>query len=85
MDKIDSTSDRKQRVAEIVAKMLAAKGLQPAGPDTNLWESGLASMDIVNLMLAVEEAFDIQLPEELMTPDNFRTVNAIDTLLAGLK
>ena len=73
-----------KRVGDIVAAMLARKGSPPVGPDANLWESGLASMDIVNLMLAVEEAFDIQLPEAQMTPDNFRTVRAIEALVSGL-
>jgi acyl carrier protein len=84
MGKAVSTDGSIEQVAEIVAALLARKGLPPVGLDANLWESGLASMDIVNLMLEVEEAFDIQLPEAQMTPENFRTVRAIEALIAGL-
>lgn len=84
MDKGVSTDSGIEQIRAIVAAMLARKGLPPVAPDANLWDSGLASMDMVNLMLSVEEAFDIQLPESQMTPDNFRTVAAIEALISGL-
>ncbi len=41
------------------------------GTQDNLREAGLTSLDMVNLMLAVEAEFDIEIPQSAMTPDNF--------------
>jgi acyl carrier protein len=72
------------RIEALVGGLLARKGRAPVGRDANLREAGLSSLDMVNLMLAVEEAFDLALPEQAMTPENFRSVEAIETLVAGL-
>ena len=37
---------------------------------------------MVNLVLAVEAEFDIEIPQSAMTPDNFDTVAAIDALVS---
>jgi acyl carrier protein len=52
--------------------------------DDDLREAGLASIDMVNLMLAVEAEFNLTIPDAAMTIENFRSVSAIDTLVAGL-
>jgi len=72
------------RVAGLVSDALTRKGLKAVGPDDKLGDAGLSSLDLVNLMLAVEDAFDLALPEDKMTPENFRTVRAIETLIASL-
>jgi acyl carrier protein len=72
------------RIEDLVAGMLARKGLAPAGRGDNLRDAGVTSLDMVNLMLAVEEAFGLELPQEAMTPENFRSVESIETLVAGL-
>lgn len=41
----------------------------------------LDSFDVVNLFVALEEAFDIEISAELITPDNFRTAESIISLL----
>ena len=72
------------RVGALVSDALARKGLKAVGPHDTLSDAGLSSLDLVNLMLAVEDAFDLALPEDKMTPENFRTVQAIETLIASL-
>jgi acyl carrier protein len=37
---------------------------------------------MVNLMLAIEAEFDIEIPQSAMTPDNFDTVGAIENLVS---
>ena len=37
---------------------------------------------MVNLMLAIEAEFDIEIPQSAMTPDNFDTIAAIDALVS---
>ena len=42
------------------------------------------SLDMVNLMLAVEAEFDLKIPDADMTLRNFRSISAIDALVATL-
>ncbi len=73
------------RISGIVGRMLEKRGAAKA-VDTaqNLRDAGLTSLDMVNLMLAVEGEFDIFIPQEQMTPENFRNIEAIQALVAGL-
>ena len=72
-----------ERVIAIACRMLVKRGNNtiPASND-NLREAGLTSLDMVNLMLAVEAEFDIEIPQSAMTPDNFDTIRAIETLVS---
>jgi len=76
-------SSPRDRITAITCRMLAKRGVTtiPAS-DENLRETGLTSLDMVNLMLAIEAEFDIEIPQSAMTPDNFDTVAAIDSLVS---
>ena len=50
-----------------------------------LSEIGLSSIDMVNLMLAVEAEFDIQIPQSELTVDNFRSIESMERLVDRLK
>ena len=39
---------------------------------------------MVNLMLAVEAEFDLEIPQEEMTPENFRSIETIERLVEAL-
>ena len=60
----------------------------PADPalarDADLREAGLTSMATVKLMLAVEAAYDVAIPDAELTPENFRSIAAIEALLERL-
>ena len=58
--------------------------LAPAGRDDDLTEIGLTSLDMVNLMLAVESEFDVKIPDKDMTPVNFRTMARIEAMVGTL-
>ena len=45
--------------------------------DTNLYEAGLTSHASVNLMLALEEHFDIEFPERMLRRGAFASIAAI--------
>jgi acyl carrier protein len=80
---VQSTRDR---VADIVLQLLerrAAKKPDQLGDD--LRAIGLSSLDMVNLMLAVEAEFDLKIPEADMTPQNFRSISSIDALVTALR
>jgi acyl carrier protein len=71
------------RITSIAAKMLAKRGAKAEPvPQQNLRDAGLTSLDMVNLMLALEAEFDVEFPQSAMTPENFDTIAAIDALLA---
>ncbi len=71
------------RITAIACRMLVKRGINtiPGGTD-NLRDAGLTSLDMVNLMLAIEAEFDIEIPQSAMTPDNFDTVRAIEALVS---
>jgi acyl carrier protein len=77
--------DTAPRILRLVLGLLQKRG-GPAsvGQDQNLRDAGMTSLDMVNLMLAVEGEFDLFIPETEMTPDNFSSVSAIDTLVSSL-
>lgn len=49
----------------------------PIGTDTDLWTAGMSSVHSVNVMMAVEDEFDIEFPEELLTRATFTSVASI--------
>ena len=46
-----------------------------------LWEAGLTSLAAVRLMLAIEAAFAIAIPDAELTPENFVTTDSIEALI----
>ena len=61
-------SERNEEIVEDVEKDLLASGI-------------LDSFDIVNLVMELEEAFDVSIDVDMVTPDNFRTANAICAMM----
>jgi acyl carrier protein len=47
------------------------------GEDGDLYEAGMTSHASVNVMLGLEEAFDIEFPDELLQKQTFQTIRAI--------
>jgi acyl carrier protein len=73
------------RVSGLVRELLAKRSIdRPVGENDSLTESGLSSLDIVNLMLAVETEFAIKIPDREMTPSNFRSIAQIERLVHAL-
>ena len=74
-----------ERVAQLVRQLMAKRSIDRSfGYDDVLGECGLSSLDMVNLMLAVETEFDIKIPDRDMTPSNFRSIAQIDKLVSAL-
>jgi acyl carrier protein len=64
-----------------------AKLRSPAADLTDaadLYAAGMTSHASVNVMLALEDAFDIEFPDELLTKHTFCTVQTIREALTGL-
>jgi acyl carrier protein len=59
----------------------AADELSPA---TDLYDFGLDSMGSVQLLIGLEEALDIIIPDDMLTADTFRTAGSIWTLVQAV-
>ena len=83
LDRTASTTTEK--VTALVRQLLAKRSItREVGRDEELAVCGLSSLDMVNLMLAVETEFDVKIPDRDMTPANFRSVARIEALLEKL-
>jgi acyl carrier protein len=52
--------------------------------DADLYAAGLNSHATVNLMLSLEEAFDVELPDRLLKRKTFSSIDAIGEALAEI-
>jgi acyl carrier protein len=75
----------RERVFGLIREVLERRSLSRTILDEDdLREAGLNSLDMVNLMLAVEAEFDLKIPDSDMTLRNFRTVSSIGALVISL-
>jgi acyl carrier protein len=73
------------RITATVMRLLQQRNVTKAiGPEDDLREAGLTSMDMLNLVLAIEGEFDITIPESGINPANFRNITAISSLVRSL-
>lgn len=80
-----AVSRPEDRIVTHVQRLLEERSITgPVSPEDDLREVGLTSLDMVNLMLAVEAEFDLMIPVEDITPANFRSVAAISGLIIKL-
>jgi acyl carrier protein len=81
---MQAASDVEGRLLALVKSILkqnaVAADLEPA---TLLVDVGLTSMDMVNLMLAVEAEFDFTIPQADITPENFQSVATLERLVVS--
>jgi len=75
----------RERLALLVAQILGKpEGAAALPAEGALSEMGMSSIKMVNLMLAVEGEFDLTIPQQDITPENFRSIASIEALLARL-
>jgi acyl carrier protein len=75
----------RDQISRLVAGLLAKRNIMTApDPSADLRRAGLTSLDMVNLMLAVEGEFDIEIPQSDMTPVNFRSIASIEAVVRRL-
>jgi len=72
-----------------IRQVLEAHGRLPSTPsqlkaDDDLYERGLSSHASVNVMLALEDAFDVEFPDSLLKRGTFRSIAAIREALESL-
>ncbi len=74
------------RVVKLVREILERNGIVRTAPlGDELVDIGLSSIDLVNLMLAVEAEFDLMIPQSELTVENFRSISTVISLLHRLR
>jgi acyl carrier protein len=76
-------NDLGNRLIELVQELLGTAAVvpRPFPLDQQLSDLGISSLKMVNLMLSVETAFDIMIPQAEITPENFHSVATIRALV----
>jgi len=81
---MQSVSDVQGRLVALVKSILKQNAITAdLEPATLLVDVGLTSMDMVNLMLAVEAEFDFAIPQSDITPENFQSVATLNRLVVS--
>jgi acyl carrier protein len=79
---MQAASDVQGRLLALVKSILKQNAISAdLEPATLLVDVGLTSMDMVNLMLAVEAEFDFTIPQSDITPENFQSVATLERLV----
>jgi acyl carrier protein len=55
------------------------------GSDADLFAAGMSSHASVNVMLALEDAFDVEFPDAMLKRSVFESISAIDSALSDLR
>jgi acyl carrier protein len=77
-------SDIQNRVIALVRSILAQNAITAdVSAESLLVDVGLNSVDMVNLMLAVEAEFDFTIPQTEITPENFQSVKTLQRMIAA--
>ncbi len=74
---------------QTIRNLLSKHGNLPVAIETvadgaDLYDAGLSSFASVQVMLALEEEFDIEFPEHLLNRKSFSSVEAIETALSEI-
>ena len=77
-------------ITDELREILKAHGRLPAdvdglAEDADLYEAGLNSHASVNLMLALEDHFDLEFPDEMLKPSVFASIAAIAAAVTQLR
>ncbi len=75
MDKIRAILDQFGKL-KVPASSLA--------PDADLYDAGLTSFASVQLMLGLEEAFDVEFPESMLNRKTFSSIAAINRAIGEI-
>jgi acyl carrier protein len=60
-------------------------GVSSLADDADLYLAGLTSHASVNVMLALEDHFDIEFPNQMLTPSVFQSISSIASAVSELR
>lgn len=72
----------RERLIAIVRKILGpAAATSPLPIDARFSELGLSSIKMVSLMLEIEMEFELTIPQEDITPENFASIATVEAMI----
>lgn len=75
----------KQKIRDILAKHGGLPTLvDQLADDADLYAAGLSSFASVQVMLGIEDAFDVEFPDNLLNRKSFQSIDAITKAVSGL-
>ena len=85
MDMEASAADIRSRVLTVIQNILKQNAMvADVQPEMQLVDIGLNSTDMVALMLGVEAEFNMILPQPEITPENFKSVRTLESMIVKL-
>ena len=76
----------RDRLLALVERILVKNAVaRPLSVNDPLTTAGLSSVDMVQLMIAVEADFDITIPAAEITPEHFRSIATIEALIDKIR
>lgn len=77
-------------VARDIAVIVTTVGRVQADPDkldpvANLFDLGMSSFHAVQVMLALEDKFEIQFPDEFLRKEHFTSVRALESAIRAIR
>jgi len=74
---------------DLIRQVIAEHGRLPVdvhalGDEADLYRAGMTSHASVNVMLAIENAFDVEFPDAMLNRSSFESIAAIAVALAAL-
>lgn len=74
------------RIRDILGKFgRLPVAIEQVGSNDDLYDAGLSSLATVNVMLAIEDAFDLEFPDQLLTRRSFQSIASLTGVVMGLK
>jgi acyl carrier protein len=81
-DSMDSITIRVIKVLQEIRSEVTSPG--PLSATVRLADIGFTSVDMVKVMLGVEAEFDLMIPQQEITPENFVSAETIATMLGRI-
>ncbi|MGI8712464.1 MAG: acyl carrier protein [Solirubrobacteraceae bacterium] len=90
MDAQQLSNSPNKHLATEIREVLKAHGRLPIDVDTlddqaDLFRAGMSSHASVNLMLALEDTFDVEFPDQMLTRSVFETIGSIVAAVGELR
>lgn len=79
---IDGIDEEIRRIVGSHGRLSVA--VESVGPEDNLYRLGMTSHATLNVMLALEEAFDVEFSEDLLQRSIFESLSSMGTAISGL-
>jgi acyl carrier protein len=84
MNSIAGAGASEARVLNAIRRVLGERA-EGVGMDDELIAVGLDSMRTIDLLLEIESEFGVQLADEMLTPETFRTPSALHAVVLSLQ